>query len=112
MTQPTADEGRWADRDAFEAAVTAWAARIGVEPKTISFRHMSTKWASCSPSQRLTFSVELLDEPRSFGEAVIVHELLHLLVPNHGRLFQSLLGAYCPDWRSVMNDRAVCGALR
>jgi predicted metal-dependent hydrolase len=29
---------------------------------------------------------------------VIVHELLHLLVPNHGKLFKSLMNAYLPDW--------------
>jgi predicted metal-dependent hydrolase len=42
----------------------------------------------------------LLDEPASFREVVIVHELLHLLVPNHGKLFKSLMNAYLPGWEA------------
>lgn len=58
---------------------------------------MRTKWASCSRSGTLTFSRDLLRESRFFGEHVIVHELLHLMVPNHGRLFRSLLPTYVPE---------------
>jgi hypothetical protein len=58
---------------------------------------MHTKWASCSRSGTLTFSLDLLGESRFFGEHVIVHELLHLMVPNHGQLFRSLLRTYVPE---------------
>jgi hypothetical protein len=37
---------------------------------------------------------------------VIVHELLHLLVPNHGKLFKSLMTAYLPDWERQVGSRA------
>jgi predicted metal-dependent hydrolase len=60
---------------------------------------MSRKWASCSAKGRVTFNVELLNSPGRFQEFVIVHELLHLKVANHGRLFKSLLTAYLPDWQ-------------
>jgi hypothetical protein len=30
---------------------------------------------------------------------VIAHELLHLKVPNHGRLFKALMTAHVPKWR-------------
>jgi predicted metal-dependent hydrolase len=36
--------------------------------------------------------------PRSAGEYVIVHELVHLLAPNHGKVFKSSMAAYLPDW--------------
>jgi hypothetical protein len=35
---------------------------------------------------------------------LIIHELLHLQVPNHGKLFKSLLRAYVPDWEKVVRD--------
>jgi predicted metal-dependent hydrolase len=38
----------------------------------------------------------LLTEPADFREYVIVHELLDLQVPNHGKLFKSLLSAFLP----------------
>jgi predicted metal-dependent hydrolase len=36
---------------------------------------------------------------------VIVHELLHLRVPNHGRLFRSLMAAYLPQWERIGRGR-------
>jgi predicted metal-dependent hydrolase len=78
----------------FKAEVQAWARRIGVEPKEIHIRPMRRKWASCSSSGRLTFDRELLRQPAAFRAEAIVHELLHLKVPNHGRLFRALMRAY------------------
>jgi predicted metal-dependent hydrolase len=61
---------------------------------------MTTKWASCSTTGRIYFSTELLAEPATFREVVIVQELLHLLVPNHGKLFKSLMLPICLVGRS------------
>jgi predicted metal-dependent hydrolase len=80
-----------------KAEVEAWAKRIGVEPKEVHVRPMTKKWASCSSMGRLTFSTELLREPASFRREVIVHELLHLKVPNHGRVFKVLQRAYLAE---------------
>ncbi|MCK4790867.1 MAG: M48 family metallopeptidase [Desulfobacteraceae bacterium] len=30
-----------------------------------------------------------------------MHELLHLRVPNHGKLFKSLMSLYLPDWEDL-----------
>ncbi len=34
----------------------------------------------------------------TLGEFVIVHELVHLLAPNHDKVFKSFMAAYLPDW--------------
>jgi len=83
--------------DLFKAEVKAWARRIGVEPTEIHVRPMRRKWASCSSKGRLTFDTELLLQPAAFRAQAIVHELLHLKVPNHGRLFRSLVRAYLTE---------------
>jgi len=80
--------------DLFKAEVQAWARRLGVTPREIHLRPMKRKWASCSSRGRLTFNTELLHQPAAFRREVIVHELLHLKVPNHGPLFKALLKAY------------------
>ncbi len=80
--------------DLFKAEVEAWARRIGVEPKEVHVRPMTRKWASCSSRGRLTFNTDLIREPAAFRAEVIVHELLHLKVPNHGRVFKALLKAH------------------
>jgi len=83
---------------AFRARVKEWAETIGVQPTELRLRSMQRKWASCSSRGRLTFDTGLLDRDRDFGDFVIVHELLHLRVPNHGKLFKSLLSAHVPGW--------------
>jgi len=77
--------------------VRAWARRLGVEPKEIRLRPMKRQWGSCSTSGRLTFNVELLRQPADVRRRVIVEELLHLKVPNHGKLFRALLRAYLAE---------------
>ncbi|MBI4334122.1 MAG: M48 family metallopeptidase [Chloroflexi bacterium] len=74
----------------FKAEVLKWAGRIGVATKEVHLRPMKGKWASCSSSGRLSFNLELLAQPAAFRADAIVHELLHLKVPNHGRLFKTL----------------------
>jgi len=78
----------------FKAEVRSWARKIDVEPREIHVRSMERKWASCSSRGRLTFDTELLQQPASFRDEAIVHELLHLKIPNHGKLFSALMKAH------------------
>ncbi|HLV99436.1 MAG TPA: M48 family metallopeptidase [Ktedonobacterales bacterium] len=73
-------------------------ARIGVKTPQVHLRAMTTKWASISTAGRLTLNMDLLTLPKPLGEFVVVHELVHLLAPNHGRVFKSFMHAYLPDW--------------
>jgi len=82
---------------AFKSQVAQWAQRIRVKPRQVRFQKMGRKWASCSTRGTVSFSTELLSQPPDFREYVIVHELLHLKVPNHGKLFKCLLRAYLPN---------------
>ena len=90
---------------AFKEKVRQWAKRIRVQPTQVRIQRMSRKWASCSTKGWLSFSGDLLEKPQPFQEYVIVHELLHLKVPNHGKLFKSLLTAYMPDWKRFKVQR-------
>ena len=81
-------------KEILRSEAQAWARRIKVEPKQIHIRPMSRKWGSCSTAGRLTLDAGLLSQPADFRKQVIVHELLHLRVPNHGKLFKALLRAY------------------
>ena len=86
-------------RDLLIAEARAWARRIGVEDRIreIHVRPMKRKWASCSSKGRLTFDTELLSQPARFRAEVIVHELLHLRIPKHGKVFRALLKAYLDE---------------
>jgi len=90
----------WHDADDLRFAVRSWATRIGVKPARVQVRPMQTKWASISTNGSMTIDLGLLALPKELGEFVIVHELVHLLVPNHGRVFKSFMHAYMPDWET------------
>jgi predicted metal-dependent hydrolase len=77
--------------DEFKECVREWAKKIGVEPREIHMREMRKKWASCSSKGRLTFSYDLLKQPLKSRSEAIVHELLHLKYPRHGKMFNTLL---------------------
>ena len=78
----------------FKQEVKALASEIGVNAKEIHVRKMKRKWASCSNKGRLTFSTELLSQPEDFRRKAMVHELLHMRYPNHGKMFNLLLASY------------------
>lgn len=89
------------DRDRFRTEVLELADRVGVRVREVRIRPMTRKWASASTAGRLTFSPELLTQPRRRREEVMVHELVHLKVGNHGKLFKSLVRAYLRETSEV-----------
>lgn len=78
----------------FKHEVKTLAKEIGVSAREIHIREMKRKWASCSNKGRLTFSTELLHQTDDFRRKAIVHELLHMRYPNHGKMFNLLLASY------------------
>lgn len=102
---------RLVSTDALRAEAREWAKRIKVSPRRIQVQAMRSKWASCSTKGTITLSRDLRHEPRPFREVVIVHELVHLLVPNHGRVFKALMKAYLPEWERMAAGRVsrACG---
>lgn len=83
--------------DTLKDEVRRWADAIDVSPAQIRIQKMKTKWASCSPRGWISLNRDLLHERAALQEEVIVHELLHLKVPNHGKLFRRLLSSYLPN---------------
>jgi hypothetical protein len=79
--------------------VQAWAARLGVEVNRAQLQAMRNKWGSISTAHNLTLTSNLLLMPYRLVEYVICHELLHLQVPAHNKLYRLLLTWYIPDWR-------------
>lgn len=93
-----------------KTSVAEWARKLGVHITGVYVRPMRTKWASCSSNGILSFNVQLLDLEPAVWNYVIVHELLHFDVPNHGKLWKSLMRAHVGDWEhceELLRKRAV-----
>ncbi len=88
-------------RAEFKARILKWAGKLEVKAMGIYIRPMKRKWASCSTAGILSFNDKLLSMPPELGDYVIVHELLHFSVPNHGKLWKSLMRAHLGDWEAM-----------
>jgi predicted metal-dependent hydrolase len=82
----------------FKARAHSWADKLEVEVHWLGVRPMENKWASCSTNGHLNFNADLLDLDRELWDYVIVHELLHFFVPNHGKLWKSLMRAHVGNY--------------
>ena len=87
-------------RNTLYQRIKYWAQRLKIEPRIIRVQHMTRKWGSCSTSGIITLAADLSDRNQGFQDFVIVHELLHLRIPNHGKLFKALMTIHVPDWKA------------
>jgi predicted metal-dependent hydrolase len=72
----------------------------------LDIRGQRTRWASCSPSGRMSFNWRLLLAPERILEYVVWHEVCHLEILDHSPRFWSLLERRWPGYRE---DRAWLG---
>ncbi len=85
----------------FKERVHHWAVKLDVDIVWLGIRPMRNKWASCSTNGRLNFNAELLALDETLWDYVIVHELLHFSVPNHGKLWKCLMRAHLGDYEKM-----------
>lgn len=91
----------WENKEEFKERVREWALKLNADIKSLTVRPMKTKWASCTTKGRLTFNSQLLDMDKEIADYVVVHELLHFSVPNHGKLWKSLMRAHLGDYEAL-----------
>ncbi len=89
------------EKAALKSRLMEWAAKLDIPIHSATVRPMRTKWASYSTSGRLTFDEALTGMPRRLQDYVIVHELLHFRVPNHGKLWKSLMRAHLGEYELI-----------
>jgi predicted metal-dependent hydrolase len=90
------------DRLNADGELEATAARLadryvdGVRPKEIAWTSVQqSRWGSCSVTDgSIKLSLALADYPAWVRDYVIVHELAHLVVPDHSRRFWDLVNRY------------------
>ena len=71
-----------------------------VPKPSIHIRKMKTLWGSCTPSKsKITFNIHLYKANIRCIQYVVLHELTHLLYPNHSKQFYDFLTIHMPDWQ-------------
>lgn len=94
-----------ARRASLRARVDYWCERLKATPRIVRIQRMTRKWGSCSTGGIITLAEDLADQEKCFQDFVIAHELLHLRVPNHGKVFKALMTAHVPRWREHEKQR-------
>lgn len=101
--EPSADEEaalRAKAKALLPPLVAHYAALMGVVPTGITITGARTRFGSCSPKNRLSFSFRLMDYPMDAIVYVVVHELAHILHKNHGPDFYKEIERILPDWQA------------
>ena len=84
------------------ALIAKWRPILGVRIRKFFVCRMKTKWGSCNPQlQHIRLNTELAKKPKECLEYIVVHEMVHLLEPNHGPRFQALMNRHLGNWRST-----------
>lgn len=85
-----ADVGRWMPR---------YLPTLPRPPRRVRLKVMSSQWGSLAPDDSMALDLALVLARPSAFEYVLVHELCHLLRPDHSRAFWREVEARFPAWR-------------
>ena len=82
--------------------VLKWEQRLNARLRGYSLRRMKTRWGTCNyRTKHIRLNTELVTKPSHLFEYVLVHEMVHLIVPNHGPRFVGLMNEHYPSWREA-----------
>lgn len=78
--------------------VESYAQTLGVNYNQILISNLKYRWGSCTPKDNLNYNWRLVKAPVSVIDYVIVHELAHLLEPNHTKRFWTIISVQLPHF--------------
>ena len=81
--------------------IELYARQIGKWPERVEIKNHKRRWGSCSQNGIVRLNWKTLFAPVTILDYVIVHELLHFFVPNHGKLWKSLMRAHLGDYERL-----------
>lgn len=87
-------------KDWFWTRTEYWAQILDVKVKTIALRKMVSKWGVCYPQEKkIIYNSKLIHYSKDVIDYVIVHELAHLIYPNHSSKFWGLVRYHLPNYK-------------
>ena len=82
--------------------ISAWCMHLSLKtgpfPVTIRITDAQQRWGSCTPKGGVNFSWRLVQAPPEMVDYVVVHELVHLIQPDHSKKFWDKVRKIMPDY--------------
>lgn len=76
--------------------------QIGVNPNDVKVMELQHRWASCSTKGNLNFHWKCAMAPIDVLNYIVVHELVHLIHPNHTHAFWNEIDKVIPNYDRLM----------
>lgn len=97
-------QGKIAERVAY------YQPKLDVEARAVKVMDLKNRWASCSPDGTQNFHWKCMMAPMRVLDYIVVHELTHLLYPNHTEAFWNEVDKVMPDYAERKEWLRVNGA--
>ncbi len=73
---------------------------LGVKRPDMTVKRMTSRWGSCNHVKgHINMNENLLRADRECIEYVVLHELTHLVYPDHSERFYAFIARYMPDYK-------------
>ena len=90
--------------------VDRYKAQLGVQPNEVKIMELKTRWASCTPKGNVNFHWKCAMAPIDVLHYIVVHELAHLIHPNHTKAFWNEVDKIMPNYEKQMQWLKMNGA--
>lgn len=85
-----------------EKYLPKWENITGLKCSSWQSKYMTTRWGTCNTgNNKIWLNVQLAKKPIECLEYVILHELVHTKIDNHGDDFIKMMNHYMPNWKDV-----------
>ena len=75
------------------------ASELGLAVRRVTIRDQRSRWGSCSRSGAIALNYRLIQMPPSVRRYILVHELAHIVHPNHSRRFWRFVESIDPAFK-------------
>lgn len=89
-------------KEAARPIIAKWEKELDVGVDRFFVQRMKTKWGSSNPRLRtIRLNLDLAKKPAECLDYVILHEMLHFLVPDHSTRFVDAMNQKMSNWRLI-----------
>ncbi len=77
---------------------------LGVTVNRVYFKHMKTRWGSCSSKKNVNINLYLMYLPNYLIEYVVFHEVTHIIEMSHKKPFWDIISSRYPDYKKMEDE--------